>query len=75
VSDLVVRTCPHNGVEVVEAPQETRISLEMFHQAGIGPHLRVWCGRINLANQVTYEVTGWDAEAFALVVRLVEDRR
>lgn len=62
------------GLIVQTAPHRTRMSLTVLadHGWGLtmhGPDL------INIADQVLYQVTGYDPEATSLLLELVEDWR
>ncbi len=72
--DLTFRRHGDGRVEILQAPPRTRFSLELIATADSAV-FRVSGRRILIADQVAYEVTGWDALSSALVADLVEDRR
>jgi hypothetical protein len=72
--DVVVRRHHDGSVEVLEAPQESLVSLGFLHQRDDGV-TSVDGDRLTLAGQVVYQVTGWEPASAALRVRLVEDLR
>jgi len=59
-----------NGIEVVEAPDESMISLVLLAQEARGVMVHgnyIWFG--TGVHAVRYLVTGWDAEHAALTLR------
>ena len=68
--ELSVRRHGDGRIEILAAPQTCRISLEML--ADSDPVVfKVGGRRITIADQVAYEVTGWDPIASALVAEKV----
>lgn len=62
------------GPRVIRAPRLARIALDLI-QGSDSRGLRVTGNTIDIAGQVLYRVTGWDAHASALLCELSEDRR
>ncbi|WP_330348163.1 hypothetical protein [Streptomyces sp. NBC_00582] len=71
--DLTIEKIP-GGFRVTNAPRLTCISLEVLADA-CGHALRVNGDRIIIGDQVTYQVTAWQASPPGLTVALLEDRR
>lgn len=71
--ELVVQRVP-GGVRVVEAAERIRISLAAL-AASCEHALQVRGDRLTIADQVVYQVTGWEPSAAALTAVLVEDLR
>lgn len=71
MSDIVCTRV--SAVRVDEAPEEALISLSLLDGAVLD--IVVYDDKVNIGNQVLYQVVGWDAEKRALKVKLVEDYR
>jgi hypothetical protein len=61
------------GLKVDTAPQRTKFDLGVFTQTAT--YLRVDGGHIIIADQVVYEVTGYDPADCTLTLELVKDYR
>lgn len=62
-------------IRVLEAAPRSRISLALLTSPGSPRWIRIWDDKIGIAEQVVYQVTGWDALHAALEVVLVKDHR
>lgn len=62
------------GIRVDTAPPRARMALTVFADHGHGLAMQ-GADHINIADQVLYQVVGYDAESAALVLELVEDWR
>ena len=62
------------GLVVDTAPARTRMALAVLADAGWGATIQ-GSDQINIADQVLYQVVGYDPETAALVLELVEDWR
>lgn len=62
-------------IRVLEAAPRSRISLALLTAPESPRWIRIWDDKIGIAEQVVYQVTGWDALNAALEVVLVKDHR
>lgn len=62
------------GLRIDTAPPRARMALTVLADHGYGLAM-VGDDQINIADQVLYQVVGYDAESAALVLELVEDWR
>lgn len=70
--EIVLRRRP--STEVIEAPREALISLEVL-QTARPDELHVAGDLITIADQVVYRVAGWHTTPPGLLCWLAEDRR
>lgn len=63
-----------HGLRVDTAPSRARMALTLLADHGYGLSM-VGDDQINIADQVLYQVVGYDAESAALILELVEDWR
>lgn len=71
--ELTMRRVP-GGIEILHVPRITCISLEALASA-CEHALQVHGDRITIADQVTYQVTAWQASPPGVTAVLIEDRR
>lgn len=62
------------GLIVAHAPARARMNLALLNMPSYGAGV-VNAGQINIADQVLYQVVGYDPESASLVLELVEDWR
>jgi hypothetical protein len=62
------------GLVVDHAPARSRMALHVLADRGWGARLQ-GVDLVNIAEQVLYRITGWDAESGNLLIDLVEDWR
>ncbi|MFH9072706.1 hypothetical protein [Streptomyces alboflavus] len=74
VQDITITRQRGHGLIVNSAPQHTRMTLTALADHGWGLSM-VGTDQINIADQVLYQVVGYDAESACLLLGLVEDWR
>jgi hypothetical protein len=72
--DLQVSLVLGRGVVIDVAPQHTKIAISALAATHLGIRLDL-PGSIKLAEQVAYEITGYDPEDCTLTLRLTHDWR
>jgi hypothetical protein len=74
IGDIQLTRKLGHGLIVDTAPPRTRIALAVLVDAKWGARLET-NDMVNIADQVLYQVVGYDAESASLVLDLVEDWR
>ncbi|MFD5697483.1 hypothetical protein [Streptomyces lasiicapitis] len=74
LGEIIVSRQRGRGIVVQTAPRQARMTLELLADHGVGLTM-VGADHINIAEQVLYQVVGYDAESACLVLELVEDWR
>ncbi|MFI9154524.1 hypothetical protein [Streptomyces sp. NPDC053367] len=74
IGEITITRKRGHGLIVLEAPRRARIAVGLLADAKWGATM---AGKdlINIAEQVLYQITGYDPDHAALVVQLVEDWR
>jgi hypothetical protein len=74
IGDIQVTRQLGRGLIVDKAPPRARMTLALLAEHGYGLSMAS-DNQINIADQVLYEVTGYDADSASLLLELVEDWR
>lgn len=74
LGDIAVTRQLGYGLIVTDAPRRARMDLALLSEHGYGLTMAS-NDQINIADQVLYQVTGYDAESASLLLELVEDWR
>jgi hypothetical protein len=74
IGDIRISRVQGRGLVVDQAPARSRMALHVLADSGWGVRF-YGLDLVNVAEQVLYQVTGWDPESGNLLVDLVEDWR
>ncbi|MEI5100331.1 hypothetical protein RB200_19610 [Streptomyces sp. PmtG] len=74
LGDITITRQLGRGLVILTAPRRARMALAVFGDRGWGV-IMAGGDQINIADQVLYQVVGYDAESACLVLDLVEDWR